>query len=387
MKILIVHNAYRQRGGEEAVVDAEAALLSSRGHEVRRHQRDNAEIDALSAPRLAAETLWSVRTTRDVGRLLADFRPDVVHVHNTFPLISPSVYWAATRAGVPVVQTLHNFRWLCPQASFLRDGLPCEDCLGRLPWRGVARGCYRGSLAQTALLTGMLAVHRAAGSYHDHIRRYIALAPFCRDKLIAGGLPAERVVVKPNFVDLPPPTDGERAGGLFVGRVTIEKGIGTLLDAADRCATPLMVLGEGPELPRVLLHRNMIARGALPPAEVYAAMRARAYLVVPSLAYEGFPRAVVEAFACGLPVIASRRGSLPDLIEHGRTGLLFEPGSSDALAEQLLWADTHPGELREMGRRARAEYETRYTPEVNYRQLLRIYAEACGAQHHEEAAA
>ena len=183
------------------MVEAEIALLRSHGHDVETYFRSNDDVTGMSAVALAGGTLWSARTSHEVARVIGRFQPDVIHAHNTFPLISPSLYWAAARAGVPVVQTLHNFRLMCLNALFLREGKVCEDCMGHLPWRGVARACYRGSRAASAVLAGMLTLHRGLGTYRHKVARYIALNEFCRGKFIEGGLPAERVVVKPNFVD------------------------------------------------------------------------------------------------------------------------------------------------------------------------------------------
>jgi glycosyltransferase involved in cell wall biosynthesis len=386
MRVLIAHNAYRQRGGEDEVVEAEAALLTAHGHEVHRYQRHNDELAAQPGALVALAALWSRRTVRELDALLARLRPDIVHVHNFFPLISPSLYVTAARHGVPVVQTLHNFRLLCPQASLVRDGADCRDCVGRLPWRAVARRCYRGSAPQSAVLAALLTVHRAAGTFRHGVARYIALSRFCKDELARGGLPAERIAIKPNFVALPPPPSGPRAGALFVGRLADDKGVAVLAEAATLAQVTIDVIGDGPA--RALVERTprLRALGTRPPAEVYAAMRSAACLVVPSLAAEAFPRVVVESFACGLPVLASDRGSLPELVAHGRTGLVHDAGDARVLAAQLAWAATHAPALRVLGESARAEYEARYTPALNLRRLVAIYDEARARPSWKEAA-
>lgn len=378
-RILVVHNAYQHRGGEDSVVEAEIALLRGHGHEVATYFRHNDDINAMSKPALAMRTLWAADTQAIVGRMIRDFRPDLIHAHNTFPLISPALYWAAARAGVPVVQTLHNFRLLCPQAMLLRDGQVCEDCVGHFPWRGVVRRCYRDSAAQSGVLAGVLGLHRALGTYRDKVTRYIALNDFCRDKFVAGGLPAERIAVKPNFVDVPAPEDDgiARSGGLFVGRLSAEKGIAILAAAMERLPGRILdVIGTGPETPLVTDSPGLRAWGGKTQEEVLHAMGRTAYLVMPSICYENFPRTLVEAFARGLPVIASRLGALAELIEEGRTGLLFAPGSAEDLAERIAWAEAHPAEMARMGRAARAEYEAKYTAAINYRQLMEIYRAA-----------
>lgn len=380
MRVLMVHNRYRQAGGEDAVVRDEAQLLTANGVAVEHYERHNDEIaDGGGRLRLAADTLWSRRTEADIAALVAGFRPDVIHAHNTFPLISPSLYYAAARHGVPVVQTLHNFRLFCPQAMFMRNGRVCEDCLGRLPWRGVLRRCYRDSAAQSAVLVGMLGVHRALGTWRHGVARYIALNDFCRDKFIAAGLPAERIAVKPNFVDLsPPPAGAPRHGGLFVGRLSAEKGVATL--AAAAAALPggaaIAVVGTGPEQALLEGAPGIRLLGWQAPEFVYARMRRSAWLVMPSVWYENFPRTLVEAFACGLPVIASRLGAMADLVREGDTGLLFRAGDAADLARALAWAGEHPAEMRRMGEAARREYEAKYTPAKNFARLMSIYASA-----------
>ncbi len=382
LRVLVVHNRYQRPGGEDVVAQDEAALLGRHGHAVEVYTRHNDELERMSALPAAAQTLWSTRTTKEIGALCAAFHPDVIHAHNTFPLVSPSLYWAASRAGVPVVQTLHNFRPLCVQAMFLRHHRVCDDCLGRIPWRGVVRRCYRDSAAHSAVLAASITLHRALGTLRDRVARYIALSEFSRDKFVAGGLPASKIAVKPNFADIAAPQPGEeRRGALYVGRLSDEKGVGVLAGALGLAAgVRLEAIGDGPARASMEAQPQARVLGWLPQREVTERMRRAAYLVMPSIWYEAFPRTLVEGFASGLPVIASRIGALAELIEHGRNGLLFEPGSPRALARSLAWAEAFPEKMRGMGERARADYEARFTPERNYRQLLGIYRDAIDEQ-------
>lgn len=380
MRVLIAHNAYQHRGGEDSVVEAEISLLHAHADEVNTLFRGNNEVTGLSSMALAQDALWSRRTVGEMAQRLAAFRPDVIHVHNTFPLISPSIYWAAARAGVPVVQTLHNFRLMCLNALFLRENKVCEDCMGRLPWRGVARGCYRGSRAASTALAGMLALHRAIGTFRNKVTRYIALNEFCRGKFIEGGLPPDRIVVKPNFVDLPPPETRPREGLLFVGRLSAEKGVETLAAAMNALpGAQLRVAGDGPAAALLDGAPGVERLGSLPAAAVCDAMQVASALVLPSIWYENFPRTIVEAFACGLPVIASRIGALADIVREGEDGLLFAPGDADDLAGKMAWALAHPDEMAAMGLRARKRYEAEFSAETNYRRLIEIYDEAISA--------
>jgi glycosyltransferase involved in cell wall biosynthesis len=381
MKVLVVHNAYLLRGGEDAVVQSEIALLRAHGHEVFEYARSNAEVAGTGRLQMAVDTLWSRRTHAEVLELLARSKAQVVHVHNTLPLISPSVYWAAAEAGVPVVQTLHNFRLMCPQAMLLRQGRVCEECVGRAPWPAVRHGCYRGSRPQTAVLSGMLALHRALGTYEHKIARYIALNEFCRAKFVQGGLPAHKLVVKPNFVEDPGPAAFDesmpRQGLLFVGRLSPEKGLDALAEAA-RSLPPasVRVAGIGPAETALSGLAALTALGSLPAASVAEEMSRAVALVLPSIWYENFPRTLVEAFAAGLPVVASRIGALAELVEEGATGLLVNPDDAVDLAAKLQWALGHPQAMAEMGRKARRVYEALYSPAVNHAQLLAIYEQA-----------
>lgn len=377
MRVLIVHNAYQYKGGEDSVVEAEIELLRNRGHAVELYARSNDEIATQSKLKLVQETFWSNRTLEDIVAVIAKFKPEVIHVHNTFPLISPSLYWAAAKAGIPIVQTLHNFRLLCPQAVFLREGKVCEDCLGHVPWRSVVHGCYRESKAQSAVLAGMLTVHRAIGTWCNKVTRYITLNEFCRQKFINGGLPAERIVVKPNFVAFHKRYEKVRQGFLFVGRLSVEKGLSTLVTATAQLSdVHLRVVGTGPELSVLAGVVGVNYLGGLSNESVRNEMSQSIALVVPSICYETFGLVVVEAFSTCTPVIASNLGALAKLVEDGITGLLFEPGNANDLATKLKWAQQNPEKMRQMGRNARKKFESEYTENQNYKQLIAIYQEA-----------
>jgi glycosyltransferase involved in cell wall biosynthesis len=280
------------------------------------------------------------------------------------------------------VQTLHNFRLMCVQAMFLHDGRVCEDCLGHVPWRGVTRKCYRNSGLQSAALAVMLGVHRTLGTFRDKVTRYIALNEFCRSKFVEGGLPASRISVKPNFVDVERPVEGPRGGGLYVGRLAPEKGIAVLMQALRELrGVTIDVIGIGPQQHEVAGHPQLNMLGWLTHDEIYERMRRASYLVMPSIWYENFPRTLVEAYANSLPVIASHLGAMAELVEHGRTGLLFEPGAAHDLARHIAWAEAFPAKMRAMGDEARERYESRFTSERNYAELMAIYEDAIASAH------
>ena len=377
MRILLVHNRYLHRGGEDAVFDEEAGMLAAAGHTVRTHVRDNHEISAIGAVHAGAASIWSPATYRSIRSMIGDWAPDVVHVHNSFPLVSPAIYWAASHAGVPVVKTLHNFRLACLQGTFLRDVKACEDCLGKLPLKGVLKRCYRGSAAQSGVLAAGLVAHRLAGTYRSRINRFIALDASSVPKFVAAGIPADRIRVKPNCVAMQPVAPAwQRQGGLFVGRLSAEKGIQTLAAALTAAQPPgFKVIGTGDLLP-LLAGTGATLLGQCKPAEVYARMAQASYLVLPSIGFEQFPRVVAEAFALGLPVIASNRGALANLVQPGLTGLLVAPGDTEGLAAQLRWAEANPGTLLAMGEHCRQAYAARLSPAANLQSLLEIYREA-----------
>ena len=374
MKILFAHNTYQHQGGEDSVVDSEITLLREHGHEVATYFRNNNDIVTMPAVKVAIQTLWSSTTVTELTALINLFKPDVIHVHNTMPLISPAVYWAANRAGVPIVQTLHNFRLNCISALYLRENKICENCVGHLPWRGIKHKCYRRSTADSFVLASMLTLHRSLGTYKNKVSRYIVFNEFCRNKFIQGGLPADLLTVKPNFIDAPLPLELPRHGILFVGRLSIEKGIESLAKAADLLPDPqLRVVGQGSmELVLERIH-GVTKLGQLSSSDVLAEMSKTIAVVVPSIWYETFGMVVIEAYASGTPVIASRIGALADIVIDGETGLLFDPGNAQDLADKMAWALNHPEQMAIMGQKARAVYEEKYTSAQNYSQLINIY--------------
>jgi glycosyltransferase involved in cell wall biosynthesis len=384
MKIIVAHNFYQQAGGEDQVFEAEIALLKRFGHEVHPFIRRNDQVEAMGKLRVLAATVWNRESYRAMREMVEQTGATIVHFHNTLPLISPAAYQGAHDGGAAVVQTLHNFRLICPNALLFREGSPCEKCVGKLiAWPGVAHKCYRGSASASAAVAAMTAVHRAIGTYDNRVDAYVALSPSSRKKFIDGGLPADRILLKPNFVD-PDPGRGPSNGGYasFVGRLSLEKGLETLIDAWDRLGVvmPLKIVGDGPLAPLVKAaverHPNIEWLGRRNLDEVYNVIGNAAVHVFPSRCYETFGRVAVEAFAKGVPVIASRHGSMADLVDHGRTGFLFDPGNGAELAEQIKHMTSDEPRRRAMCDASRAEYESRYTGDANHAMLMSVYSKA-----------
>jgi glycosyltransferase involved in cell wall biosynthesis len=388
VKVLLVHNSYQQPGGEDIVFEQEAQMLKNAGHQVVLYKRSNWEVQqsrGLQKIGLAGHTLWSSEARRDVQRLLSEEKPEVVHVHNTFMMISPSIYSACYEAKVPVVQTLHNYRLLCPAATLFRQGKVCEECLGGSPWPSVKYGCYHDERSTTAVVATMLMAHRLRGTYDREVTAFVALTEFSRNKFIEGGLPGEKIFVKPNFVN-PDPCARTDVGdyALFVGRLSPEKRVSTVLAAWKLVprSIPIKVIGGGPDKEPLEAQAakegltNVQFCGQLPRTQTLAAINKARFLVFSSEWYENFPVTIAEAFACRTPVIASQMGAMQEIVSDGRTGLFFAPGDANDLARKVEWAWTHPEEMGVMGNEARHEYEAKYSAEKNYPMLREIYDHA-----------
>ncbi|MFH7244812.1 MAG: glycosyltransferase family 4 protein [Spirulina sp.] len=388
MKILSVHNKYQIRGGEDYCHEEECALLRLHGHILDSYEENNNKLVDFTPFKSAQKTIWSQETFNSISNILTTHRYDLVHVHNFFPLVSPSVYYAAYNNGVPIIQTLHNYRLLCPNGLFFRQGKVCEACLGKtLPWPSVLHGCYKEDRLASAAVASMLFTHSLLSTWIDKVDAYIALTEFARQKFISGGLPPEKIFVKPNFVynDL---GSGLGSGNyaIYVGRLSVEKGLDILLDAWTRLSVklPLKIIGDGP-LANVVSqasesNSSIEWLGRKPIQEVYELIGEAKFLIFPSKWYETFGRVAIEAFSKGTPVIASRFGAMAELIDHRRTGLHFTPGDAVDLATQVDWAMSHESELAAMRHAARSEFEQHYTAAANYARLMEIYESAIQAK-------
>lgn len=386
-RVLFVHNFYKLAGGEDIAFTAEKDLLRSKGHEVFEYTDNNGRLDQLSSINAAVQTIWSEPSRRSFSQVLRTTRPDIVHFHNTFLAISPSVYSACRKEGIPVVQTLHNFRLFCPSAIFYRDGRVCEDCMHKfVPYPGIIHKCYRNSLAQTSVVAGMLVFHRLRKTWLTEVDRFIALSSFSRHKFIEGGLPQEKITIKPNFID-PDPGERDSVGdfALFVGRLSAEKGIDQLIDAWQQTPDiPLKIIGDGPlsDNIRTAVSSRELAGiellGRQPRSIVFEMMKRARFLIFPSECYENIPMTILEAFASGLPVIAPAFGVAQEIVEHDKTGLHYDVGNPLQLAQKVRWAWDHPERISQMGFAARREFLEKYTVDVNYQLLVNIYNQAIG---------
>lgn len=389
MRVLLVHNEYQSDApsGESSVFAAEKVLLESRGNRVIVFQRFNDEIKSFSPWRrvsLLWETAWSAESYEQIRQLIRRERPDIAHFHNILPLISPAAYYACQDEGVPVVKTLHNYRLMCPTGIFLRDGHICEECLEHGLRRGIKYGCYRNSRLQTATIVYMVWSHQRRKTWLEQVDTYIALTEFSRRKFIQGGLPAHKIVIKPNFLWNPPePCFNSEDYAIFLGRLSPWKGVRTMLSAW--CVLrdiPLKILGDGAlrtELEEIAKRErlfNVTFLGYQPWERCLELLNKARFLILPAEHYEGFPCVIAEAYGCGKPVVVSRLGPLTELVRDGETGLLFEPGSSKDFAAKVRWLFENKDATEKMGRAARAEFEAKYTPERNYEMLMQIYESA-----------
>jgi glycosyltransferase involved in cell wall biosynthesis len=375
MRILVFHSRYASGhlSGENRVVADEARLLEEAGHDVRVWAPSGEGLRGVRAFRAGGQAVWS----RAAAKVVREFGPDVVHCHNLFPLLSPAVLRHAS-GDAPVVVTLHNYRLLCLPATFVRDGRSCEDCLGRIPWRGAVYGCYRGSRAASTPLGLSLTLHRAIGSF-DRVSLYLAVSELVRDKHVQGGFPRERIRVKPNFVWSAERRRGPGDAFLYVGRLAPEKGIRELVEAWRAVPAPLVVVGDGPEAERLgsSLPPNVELRPPVPPDEIPRLLACARALVFPTLAYEGAPRAILEAFAAGVPVLARAVGAVPELVYDGFSGLLLRSfGAAEVAAAAARLLDD--AEAERMGEAAWTTWRDRYSPEPGLANLEQAYRLVAG---------
>ena len=382
MRVLQLHTLYRQPGGEDAVVRAEAEVLRRSGHEVVQYQAQNPPGAAGAIGSLLLSP-WNPLQARRVQGLAERIRPDVAHVHNTWYAQSPAVLWALRRSGVPTVMTLHNYRLVCANGQLFRDGAPCEDCVGASPWHGVQHGCYRHSMVLSVPAAGTIALHDRLRTWSLTVDRFVVLSEFAAERLVRGGLPPDRIELKPNFVADPGPRGAPAAASatvLYVGRLSPEKGVELLVEAWRELGDgplELVVVGDGPLRER--LARRPAARlrlaGQLSAAEVRRQMLAARALVLPSVWYEGQPVAVLEALAAGLPVLGSGIGGVPELLAPLGRDWLAAPGEVASWVAALR-ALADPERVEVASARARALYERSFSAATAARALEGVYERA-----------
>ncbi len=391
MRVLLVHNFYGSAApsGENQVVEIERALLQSQGHEVAIFSRHSDQIRSQGiwgAVKGAAATPWNPWSAQAIRQVVASFRPDVVHVHNTFPLISPSIFHALAGTGVARVLTLHNYRLFCSAAIPMRDGKVCTDCLDhRSVLPALQHGCYRNSRLATVPLALNVALHHGIGTWTNQVDAFITLSDFQRQRMVEAGLPSERVFVKPNFYPGNPtvvPWAQRKPFVVFAGRLTAEKGVRTLMRAWQLWGTDapeLRVLGDGElrdELAQMASGLPVRFMGQMSAVEAQQQIAEARLLVLPSECFEGFPMVVREAFAFGTPAAVSDLGPLPSIVRHGESGVVFEAGNPATLLQEIRRAWTTPNLLEALGNGARTAFEAHYTEESNYKIMMMIYQRA-----------
>ena len=387
MKILLVHNFYGSAApsGENMVFEAEKSLLQKNGHDVAVFTRHSDEIrnnGFAGMLRGAIATPWNFKMAIAIKKAIADFSPDVIHAHNTFPLISPSIFYAIGKK-VARVLTLHNYRLFCPAAIPLRNGKVCIECIeNKTVWPSIRYGCYRNSRLATLPLAVSVALHRMLGTWTKHVDAFITLSDFQRTLMASAGLPDERIYVKPNFYPGNPSVVpwGKRGEFIvFAGRLTAEKGVNSLLRAWRLWgieAPALKLVGAGElrtELEKKASGLPVQFIGQVGSSEAQAHIADARLLVLPSECFEGFPMVIREAFAFGTPVAVSNIGPLPSIVQHGKDGVVFEPENPQSLLNTVRTAWVTPSLLEELGAGARAEFESQYNEDVNYRSLMDIY--------------
>lgn len=387
MKVLFIHNRYQHRGGEDAVLDMELRLLESHGHEIETLLFDNESIAGTGSKVSAAlKAVYNPYAAKKLEAKVSTFRPDVIHVHNLFFDASPSVLYQAKRMGIPVVATLHNYRLICANAMLIREGAICEKCIhSTFPSSGIINKCYRGSAVQSGLVTAITGTHKILGTWKNKVDAYITLSGFMRNKILSGsaGLEANKVYITPNAIA--DPGEGAKLRDdyfLFVGRISPEKGILQLARMfAETKIGKLIIAGDGPQAENIrqlaATTDNIDYLGLQPAETVIAYMKQAKALIFPSTWYEGMPMTIIEAFATGTPVLASRLGSMVEMIEEGKNGFLFEPGNMDDLHElikKIKWKE-------ELYAGPRNSYLEKYSEEAHYNNILKIYKQLSNGQH------
>lgn len=378
LKILQAHNYYQQAGGEDTVVAQEKALLESNGHEVITYYKTNDVINSIKGVQkigLLKETTWSRKTYEEVNTILKQDKIDLCHVHNTLPLISPSIYYACKDNKVPVVQTLHNYRLICTNGLLMREGRICEDCLGRSAYGAISKKCYRNSAIQTYAVARMLQKNKRMGTWSSQVDAYLCLTEMARQKFIEHGLPRDKLIVKPNFIKVDvEPTETKSNYLLFAGRLTSSKGVELIKSVAKKVDYRIKMVGDGELSPIFKNSPNVELLGKRSHNETLNLIKNAKALLFPSLWYEGMPMTIIEAFALKTPVIASDLGAMSSMIKDGVNGLLFNPQKIDSIENKIRYSLNNEVQMNKLANNAFNDYKNYYSSDANYDMLINIYS-------------
>lgn len=388
MKILVVHNKYGRLSGEEVVVQNIQKLLMEKGHDVINYFRESAELESLvfGSFRAFISGIYNYQSIRDLKDLLKVENPDIVHIHNVYPIISPAILPALKKAGIPVVMTVHNYRLICPNGLFLKDGKVCEKCSGGKEYNCIINNCEKNVFKSLGYAIRNY-VARKKKYYSENVSFFACLTEFQKSKILSEGYPEEKLRVISNISDSDDEAIentgdmGKQVG--FIGRISHEKGIDTLIDASKILKKiPFRAAGSIDRMPEALnlIDENFGFSGHLDKKSLFNFTQKCRIIVLPTLCYEGFPTVIVEAMLHGKPVICSRIGGLPEIVDEGVTGLLFEPGNSMELAEKIQYLWEHPEICEEMGKSGRARAMTLYSSSRYYASIVKMYHEAIAVE-------
>lgn len=381
----MIHNYYQQWGGEDASTEEDVNLLRSNGHDVElfyKHSEEIKDYNILKYIGLFFRTTWSFETTKHLKSRIKYFKPDIIHVQNFFPLVSPSLFYTCSKYNIPVVFTLRDYRLFCATGNFLRNDVICEDCVKHSLGRSILHRCYHDSAIQSSSIVLMLYLHRFLKTWKRKVNGYITLTQFSKDKFTEMGFDPGKIFVRPNFVSPAENVDRgkSRDYALFVGRLSPEKGLEILLEAYNELSIfPLLIVGDGPmkgwieDYIRKYSLSNVKLLGFKEKNEIIDLLAQAKFLIMPSLSYETFGRTIIEAYAAGTPVIASRLGAIADNVIHGKTGMLFRPGDKEDLVRTIKYALDNENEMALWMRNAFNEYLNKFTPEKAYDNLIDIY--------------
>lgn len=385
MKILVIHNQYLEKGGEDRVVDAEIKMLKDSGNQVVCYKCSNNDIKSFGFFKkikfLFKDINWNRKSYEEIKKMAREEKPDLAHIHNIFIYLSPSVYFALKETGIPVVQTLHNYRLICLKGTFYANNRICEDCLSGSCMRAVFKRCWRGSFILSAFLARMLYKNTKSKMFQENVDAFITLSEFSRNKFKQAGFPEEKLFVKSNFVDFRLNEEKKENYGLFLGRLVDYKGVDALLKAYAKLDKHyLKIIGGGPMFDevrkRIKNSKNIQLLGMLPYGEAMDYLRKAAFVVFPSECYENMPLTIIESLASGTPVIASNLGAMKELVEDNITGLLFKTQDPEDLVKKIRFLTDNNELYEKMKANARKRYEAKFTKQINCDNLMNIYNKA-----------